>query len=241
MKKTILVSLFVCLVSALTGHAQTQIAKGAEQVEILKIAEMYRNAPNLAFNFTYTYADSAHADSVLETSTGFCKISDGRYYTYTSDSTEYIQGYQYSVVVSHNDSSVVVNNRQEYGDFVKGIPVIDTLLYNQYVDSIKVFTYDDVPTNDFVIYFSANAPYSKYILTYDRTSFRITNILFYIKNAETDDGIITARINFSMSSYSTSTISQDLFLEDKFIYKQGGQLHLKPGYTGYQLLDYTTE
>ena len=238
MKKIIGIGFFICMFLPFKGNSQT--TAGFEQLEILKIVEMYKNAPNLSFSFTVSYADSAHADSIISSSTGSCKMSDGRYYTSAADGTEYIQGYQYGLVISPNDSTVTVYNRQEYGDMIKGIPVLDTLFFNQYVDSMKVVSYDDVPTNDLVIYFNASAPYSKYILTYDHTSYQITNIIFYMKSIDPNDSIATGRINFSLTSYSTAPISQDVFWEDKYIYKQGGTLHLKPTYSNYQLIDNTT-
>jgi hypothetical protein len=240
MKRILLICISVCTtLLPYLSYSQTQVESGFEIQEVLKIAEMYKNVPNLSFNIDYKYTDSVNVDSTLEHLTGYSKISEGRYYTFL-DSTEYIQGFQYNLSVFHRDSAIMVNNRQEYSDIMK-FPVLDSLFNSAYVDSMKVFSINET-TNTLYLYLSPASPYGDYTLTYDKTNYRIKKIQFFIRHVPTDEGVTsgTAVMTISMTDFTTNAISQDTFWEDKFIYKQGGELLLKPMYSGYQLLDNTT-
>lgn len=240
MKNLVSISFLISLILPYHLFAQTRVETGFELHEVIKIAEMYKNAPNLSFTVNYKYTDSVRVDSVLEEMTGYSKISDGRYYSFL-DSSEFVQGYQYNVLVFHRDSAVVVNNRQEYPDLMK-LPILDSIFQSAYVDSMKIYATDDVPINTLQLYLSPSSPYANYILVYDRNSYRIQNVHFYVRNAPTEDGVTsgTGAVTLTFSSYSTSLVDQEKFWEDRFIYKQGGEVHLKPAYSGYQLLDNTT-
>jgi hypothetical protein len=241
MKKIFLACIFIYLI--IPGYSQTQVEKGFELQEVLKIAEMYKNVPNLSFTINYSYADSAHSSDTLEKMTGLSRVSDGRYYT-SLDSAEYIQGYQYNLAVFHKDSAIVVNDRQDYADLMK-LPLLDSVFHSAYVDSMKIVATDDVPINTLYVYLSPSSPYSGYYLVYFRNSYRINNIFFKMKNApigEDSTGIKTgtALVNINLSAYSTASVPQDSFWEDKFIYKEAGEIKRKPAYATYQLLDNTT-
>jgi hypothetical protein len=239
MKKICFVVALVCIVTF--SHAQHLAHQGFEIQEIIKIAETYRNAPNLSYNVDYYYYDSAHADSALEHLTGYSKISDGRYYTFL-DSTEYIQGYQYNVMVSHRDSTIAVDNRQEYMDLTR-LPLLDSIFQSQYVDSLKVYETDDVPTNSLLVYLSPQSQYSGYLMVYNRLSYTVQSVAFYIKDVPRNDttySTMTGLMRMVFSGYSTNAVTQDVFWEDKFIYKQEGEIRLKPAYASYQLFDNTT-
>jgi hypothetical protein len=237
MKKIVLIGLLICLTIPGYLNAQLQVEKGFEFQEIVKIAEMYKNAPNLSFTIDYNYADSLHPDSTLEHLAGSCKMSDSRYYT-NLDSAEYIQGYQYNVAVFYRDSAIIVNDRQEYADLMK-LPVLDSVFNGAYVDSMKIVAIDTA-SNTLYLYLSPSSPYSKYYLIYSPLNYRILGIGFYIKNAPIGEAIGTAKVSISFSNYSTNPIPQDTFWEDKFIYRQSGEVRLKPTYASYQLLDNTT-
>ncbi|MBO9572414.1 MAG: hypothetical protein J7497_09430 [Chitinophagaceae bacterium] len=240
MKKLVSISILIPLVLPFYSLSQTRVEKGFELHEVMKIAEMYKNVPNLSFTVNYKYTDSIRVDSVLEQLTGYSKISDGRYYSFL-DSSEFIQGYQYNILVFHRDSAVIVNNRQEYPDLMK-LPILDSIFQSAYVDSMKIIATDDVPINTLYLYLSPSSPYANYVLVYDRNNYRIQFIHFYIRNAPVEDGVTsgTGAVTVTFSAYSTAAVDQEKFWEDKFIYKQAGEIHLKPAYAGYQLLDNTT-
>src|ERR1700694_3864092 len=131
-KLTVLMALALSI-AATTGRAQ-QVEKGFELLQLVRIAEMYKAVPNLSFSVNYTYADSTHQDSLLEQLSGSSKMSAGRYWMML-DSVESVQGSQYNLVVYHQDSTIAINARREYGNQLR-LPFLDSMFRNNNLDSL---------------------------------------------------------------------------------------------------------
>src|SRR5437868_3403606 len=160
-----------------------QVEKGFELVELMKIAETYKNIDNLSFSINYTYADSARPTTYLEQLSGTSKLSNGKYWSLL-DSIEYLQGYQYNLTVYYSDSTVVVADKQEYGNMMKA-PILDSAYTLNFVDSLKINEFDD-STRLVSVFFKTGTPYVRYKLYYDKYQFLIRKMEFYAKNIPYD-------------------------------------------------------
>jgi hypothetical protein len=231
------------VLSIITINATAQqVKKGFEIMELIKLAEVYKETPFLSFDFSYTYADSASPSTILEQLNGSTKISSGRYWTFL-DSIEFVQGYQYNLAVYYKDSNIVVNDRQDYGDLFK-LPLMDSIFRAANVDSMRLDVIAGTPTyREFTVYFDPSAPFRLYKLRYDPSNFRIQSIKYYIKDVPIETGAITtgtALVELSVSNYSSSSFDLNVFQEDKFIYKSNGELFEKPAYSSFKLFSNIT-
>ena len=219
--------------------AQQQV-KGFELTEIVKLAEAYRNAPNLSFDLSYTYADSANPTTILEQMSGSTKISGGKYWS-KLDSVEFVQGGRYRLAVYHEDSTVVAADRAAYDDFLR-LPFLDSAFRQANVDSMKVTTVSG-PLWRLQIYFNPSSGFSKFVLEYDKNTYRTTKIEYYVKNSPVDNtgtAIGTAVITLTVSNYSLLPVDPLIFNEEKYIYKSNGVLVMKPTYAHFTLVNNTS-
>ena len=231
----------VLILFLITGLAsRAQVDKGYELLELVRITEVYTKAPDLSFDIDYVYADSTAPATVLESMSGNMAISGGRFYAML-DSTEFIQGYQYGLAVYYRDEIIVISDRQEFGDVLK-LPVLDSTFQQAHVDSMNIVQVNDT-TRELTIYFNSGGPFKRYKMRYDARTFLISTISYFIQNIEPETGGLTSRtaiITMNFSAYSTATVDPTLFQEDKFVYKQNGELIQKYPYEDFRLFNNVT-
>lgn len=223
-----------CLLS-LSGWTQP-VQKGFELLEIMKIAEVYRQAPHLSFTFQYTYSDSSNANEIIEQTNGSSKISEGKYWTQLG-AVEFMQGYQYSLTIYSEDSVIAVSDKQEFGKVMQ-LPFMDSLFREANITDMEVQSVND-STNVLLVHFGSHASYSQYKLYYHSRKYLISKIEYYTKDlaADASEGLSgTALIRMTLTNYNDSPINQESFKEDKYVYKLNGAFFLKPAYSGYRLL-----
>jgi len=211
------------------------VKPGSEIFEMVSIAETYRDAPDLSFNVQINYTDSANTGTIIEQMTANYKLHSGLFYTYI-DSTEIVQGNRYLVRVNHDDSLIIVSDRQEYPD-VLNIPVTDTLYWRTFIQSISVTDLND-STRLLVAKFKPGAAYTSYEIQYSSDNYLLQDVKCYISaSAPGVDASLfpsgKALIRFTFSGYSTNPVGSAWFSEDKFIVSQNGQFQPRPDYTGY--------
>ena len=215
-----------------------QVEKGFELHELVKIGETYKNALNLNFSMTYTYADSALPATPLESLTGLYKIRNGKYWTMI-DSIEFVQGQQYDVAIYYGDSTIVVNEQREYGNILK-IPALDSAFQKANVDSMKIMEFND-STRLLTLFFNLDANYNLYKLQYDKDKYLIRKIEYYVKNMpnQTGDNSITGLITIDFTNYSEQNVDPLLFQEDRIVYKSGGELFTQSAFTNFKVFNNT--
>jgi hypothetical protein len=228
----------ILLIVATAGFSKThaQVETDFELLQIVKVAEIYRQAPNLSFSAAYRYADSSLPDSILEHVDGLYKMSTGRYWI-VLDSTEQLQGSLYNLTVYHEDSAISINKRQEYAEKLR-LPFMDSAFRNSNVSSLSITEYDD-STRKLTVYFKPGSNFSQYEMKYDKYKFYMRNMTYYLRNVMNDGTGVTsgtAVITVAFSNYSTAAIDQSVFNEEKFIYKSGGQFHVQPAYSNFSLI-----
>ena len=219
----------------MNGNSQ-QVEQGFELQQILKIAQVYRQAPALSFSVGYTYADSASPTTYLEQITGSSKVSNGKYWTML-DSVELIQGNLFNLTVFHKDSSVVVSDPQVYGDVLK-LPLLDSFFRAANIDSLVINEYDD-STRQLIAYMGEQAAFRLFKLNYDKNLFVIRKIQYYIKGVGYDaNGVTsgTALIALTLSGYDWSSVDQSIFSEQKYVVKLDGHYYLQSPYGGFKLI-----
>jgi hypothetical protein len=115
------------------------------------------------------------------------------------------------------------------------LPTLDSL-FEQQVDSLQLVEWND-STRQLSVFFNGTAPYGLFKIRYDKNSFLIRGVDYYIKNVPTVSGVTsgTALITVTYSNYSESSIDPSVFLEDRFIYKLNNELYTKPAFAGYKL------
>lgn len=235
MKHSIKYYLVFALLFSLKSFSQ-DVPKGFELMEIVKIAETYRLAPDLSFDMQFTYSDSVQPNTILEQLQGSYKIHDGKYWA-SIDSNEFIQGNQYSLGIFYNDSIIAVNNRQDYSNVMQ-IPMMDSLFREAHVAQMEVTKLND-STRSLKIEFNSDGPYRGYEIQYDLNSFLIRKVKYYMSEAVGEDnpgssGVVCITIGFS--NYSGQVIDEDYFNETKFIYRQGDQFLTQPAFAGFRLM-----
>jgi len=234
--KTVL--LLILLQSGYPVLAQ-QVKAGMELLEILRISETYRLAPNLSYSMTYTYADSANQGNPIEQMYGSSKISDGRYWSML-DSVEFLQGYQHGVTVMYADSTIVVNSRDDYGKIIS-LPFLDSVFTQANVDSMSIVVHND-STYLLTVFFKPEASYRSYKIYYDKNKLLVRKIDYYLKNQVINEETIgTVLISLTLSNYSLNTIDPEIFREDRFIYKSNGVFYGKGVYDGFNVINNTRD
>lgn len=213
-----------------------EIPAGFEITELVKISEAYRITTDISYDMTFTYADSARQDTVLEQLQGNYKIHNGKYWGIL-DSIEYLQSSLYSMVIYHADSTILVNSRQEYAPVLQ-IPLMDSIFREANVARMEVSGLND-STRSLRVIFNPGSYYHSYELQYDLNTFLLRQLKYYLPELDTNDfpgssGIVCITINFS--NYSGQAISDTFFNESRFVYEQGGQLLAQPSFTGYQVI-----
>lgn len=216
------------------GSARSQqIKQGFEAMEILKIAEVYNNTPDLSFTVNYTYADSAYPANILEQLTGSYKIKDGKYW-YLIDSIEYIHGNSYNVAVFHRDSTISVNDKADYGNILQ-VALLDSLFRAGNIDSMTLTQSND-STRSLLVRFNPDSYYRKYQLDYDSRNYRIRKMEYHIKDFT--DSVNTSGIGvitMDYSGYSEAVVDAQVFNEDKFIYRSGDYIIPRQAYNYFRL------
>lgn len=215
-------------------HGQAVI-KGFEYGEIKNITEAYRQAPNLGFDVQYSFADSARQDSITDVLYARYKMKDGKYWAMI-DSTEIIQGHHYLVAIYHYDSVIAVSNAQKYADIMQ-LPVMDSLFRVQNIDSMQVTGLND-SLRMLQMYFNPLSQYTGFQITYDKNSYRVHSIRYFIRQPVDDDNpqSTVSMVRLDFSNYSAGVIDDDYFREDKFIYKELDTFYTKSPYDHYQLM-----
>lgn len=224
------------LLVLISTKAQAQdIPKGLEVMEIIKVADAYRAAPNLSFDMNITYADSVTPASITEQVAGSYKIHEGKYWGIL-DSVEFLQGGQFNMTVYHSDSIILVSDRQEYTSVLQ-LPLMDSLFREINIQDMSVSSLND-STRLLRILFNSESPYHSYEMEYDMATYRIHHVKYYLTEMAGDtlatSGVVCITMNFS--NYSESLISDDDFKESKFIYRFADEIKLQPAYEGFRLM-----
>lgn len=228
--KRFIIPIVMCSLMMSFGFAQT-VTKGFEMGELIRIGYAYRQAQYLSFNINYRYADSTSPGVILEQLDGQYKMHDGRYWAML-DSTELVQGNNYSLAVSHDEKVIAVHKPQYTDSKIMQLPVTDSIL-SDFTDSMNVTQLTD-STRLLNIYFKSIVPYTGYKMWYNANSFMIDSMQFYQR--EINDSIShTSLIKVKMTAYSQAVIAEDYFMESKFIYRDG-TFYVKPEYSDYELV-----
>ena len=213
-----------------------EVPKGFELLEIVKISETYRLSSDISFDMSFTYADSAQPNSIMEQLQGSYKIHNGKYWGII-DSIEYLQGSLYNLAVFHKDSIISVSNRQEYSTVLQ-VPMMDSLFREANVSAMNVTKVND-STRMLRVLFNPNSQYRSYEIQYDRNSFLIRNIKYYLPGMDDSDpptgsGVICVAIHFS--NYSQQPISEEYFNEARFVFRQGDEILARPLFDGFRVM-----
>jgi hypothetical protein len=239
MKHSIKFLLIASMLFSFKGFSQ-EVPKGLELLEIMKVSETYRQAPDVSFDMSFTYTDSITPNTILEQLQGSYKIHNGKYWGMI-DSIEYLQGNQYNLAIYHKDSMITVNNRQEQTTVLQ-IPVMDSLFREANVANMQVTRLND-STRSLKIVFNPESPYRSYEMQYDLNNFLIRKVKYYLQDNDMgadnpgSSGVICITISFS--NYSDTVVSEEYFNESKFVYRQGSELQLRPAYSGFRLINTT--
>jgi hypothetical protein len=233
---------FIILISIVsfstTTSAQT-LRRGFETLEILRIAETYRQAPNLTFDVTYTYADSADVENSMEQMTGTTKIKDGKFWTML-DSIEFVQGYQYRLTVMHLDSIIAVADKEDYGKIIQ-LPLLDSVFRDANIDSMHIVSETD-STNVLTVYFKPEASFKKYSIHYNNAKFLISKMQYFIADQPFNlENTSTALVEILFSNYSDAEVDPSIFKEDRFIYWSNDSFYPKSEFQGFRILNNTAK
>lgn len=226
--------LLIWMVSFSKAQAQS-VPNGLELMEIIKVNEAYRTAADLSFDINITYADSATPTSITERVIGSYKIHGGKYWGLI-DNVEFLQGNQFNMAIYHNDSVIVITDRQEYTSVLQ-LPLMDSLFREANIADMSVSDVNDT-ARSLRILFKGHSPFHSYEMKYNNVTYRITQVKYYLTETEMDatraNTVVCVSMNFS--NYSEKLVSDDEFKESKFVYRFNDGIKLQPAYAGFRLM-----
>lgn len=219
----------------LTAAAQA-VPAGLEVFEFTKISETYRLHPHLSCTATYYHADSAHPNTIVDTTVRNWQFSNGRYRRWGNNGKEQLNGGNYCVNVNFNDSLFTVAPRNKYSRVLE-LPFHDSLFYATYTQSITVTALND-STRRITVGFIPQSVYQNYQIDYNRRNYTIRRISYRFRgqpntNVPGSTGVVNVTVVFS--GYSAASLSYMLFDEMKYIRKQNGEIQVQPAYAGYRV------
>jgi hypothetical protein len=233
MKKQFFIAL-VLLIAAVKGNAQA-VPKGTEIQELVWVSQVYANAPNLSFSLSYSYADSLYPTTLLDSSMMTCKLSKGRSFTSNTE-VEYLQGREFNVYVSKDDSLVMVSPAQDYKSLFKA-PLLDPAFREGHVNGMLICEIND-STRKLCVGFRPESYYVNYIMVYDPRNGFVKSISFCTRNLYgmydlPADHIL--KTTMTMTGYSTAPVEAIVFNENRYVYRLNGELFLQPEWEGFRL------
>ena len=233
MKKQFFIAL-VLLIAAVKGNAQP-VPKGTEIQELVWVSEVYANIPSLSFSLNYSYADSLYPNTLLDSSMLTCKLSKGKSFTSNSE-VEYLQGREFNIYVSKDDSLIIVTAAQDVKSLFKA-PLLDSTFRNGHVTGMGTWTIND-STRKLCVSFRPESYYVNYTMLYDPRNGFVKSISFCTRNIYGMYGLATDHIlktTMTMKGYSTAPVEAILFNENRYVYRLNGALYLQPAWGGFSL------
>lgn len=233
MKKLFFITL-VLLIAAIKGNTQP-VPKGTEIQELVWVSEVYANSPNLSFSLMVSYADSLYPNTLLDSSIMTCKLMKGKSFTFNTE-VEYLQGREFNVYVSKDDSLIMVSPAQDYKSLFKA-PLLDSTFRQGHVDSMFVCNIND-STRKFCVGFRPESYYVSYTMLYDPRNGFVKSISYCTRNPYEMYGLAANHIiktTMTMTGYSTAPVEAILFNESRYVYRLNGQLYLQPQWEGFTL------
>jgi hypothetical protein len=233
MKKQFFIAVAL-LMASIVGKTQP-VPKGTEVQELVSVSEVYANSPSLSFSLHYSYADSLYPNTLLDSSILTCKLSKGKSFTSNSE-VEYLQGRDFNVYVSKDDSLIMVTAAQDVKTLFKA-PLLDSTFRKGHVTDMSTWTIND-STRKLCVSFRPESYYVNYIMLYDPRNGFVKSISFCTRNIYGMYGLPSDHIlktTMTMSGYSTAPAEAILFNESRYVYRLNGSLYLQPEWAGFRL------
>lgn len=230
--KSFLIAIF--LMKNICSVGQT-IIPGTELQELVKIADVYTNLPSLSFDMTFTYTDTLSPNTIVDSASVNCKISQGR--SFISDSVvEMLQGVEYNVYVDKEDSIIMASPTIVHKGVFQ-LPLMDSIFRKAHVSFMHI---DEINDSTWMlnVFFNPGSFYLKYELTYNPQNGLIKKVEYFSQNSGSDNGIPgdhIVSVKILISNYSDAPLDAALFNENKYIYKLNGSLYLQPAWQQFQL------
>jgi hypothetical protein len=251
MKFRIILLLLTCgVLSKYDSNAQFQVEKGRELGEIIRIVSSLYEKQYLTFQAQTIIEDSANQTPPpvppgggtplsysSDTIHGQYRLSDGRYWILLDSVIEYVQGYNYSLAVYHEDSMITVGKPSVQNPVLQ-LGVLDSSFEQAHVINKTIFEWNDSVTRVFKLEFSPEAPYSGYEIQYNKNTHEISTITYYLKNGYQQSGgsMSTAKITMNIFNYNTTPFSPNYFLEEKFITRNAQGFTTRNAFSGFQII-----
>jgi len=155
MKCRIFLVLLICGVFSQREVNAQQVEKGRELGEIIRIASLLYERPFLSFQTQTIIEDSASIappplppggiplSYLIDTINGQYKLSDGRYWILLDSVIEYVQGYNYSLAVYHDDSLITVGKPSVHNPVLQ-LGVLDSSFDQAHVINKTIIELDTV-------------------------------------------------------------------------------------------------
>ena len=236
MKKNSL--LLLLLLSVLFGNTQVQVEKNEELGEIIRLAGAAQDIPYVTAELTTIVGDSANWGRPgidQDTVGGVYKQADGRIWARMGN-VEYVQGFSYNLVLFHGDSVVTINKATPT-NFGLQLNLLDSTFLQAHVQGMAILEYPD-GRRVFKLNFYPQSLYSGYEMTYNKSTYKVESVIYYIKNGyANDDGVSsTAKIITTFYGYSLAPFDKNILNEDNFIYKDGSVYKPRALYNGYKII-----
>jgi hypothetical protein len=225
----------ILLCGNVPGYGQGAVAPGTEMQELVRIADVYDNIPNLTFHMYVTYADSLTWWQYLDTMDVFCKISYGKSFLYNDD-IELLQGREYSVYVDKLDSFIVATPVREQKSIFQA-PLLDSTFRAAHVLGMSVSIVTST-TWRFKVTFKPESYYLTYDMLYDPKTGLVESVNFHVRNEGGTYGIPTDHIvcaTVTMGDFSYEVLDAALFNENRYFYKLNGSLNLQQAWQQFHL------
>jgi hypothetical protein len=232
MKYSYYLLVLLCWMS--TSSFGQAVPPGTEIQELVKIADVYANIPNLSFDLKYTYADSLTWHDHTDSMTAACKISYGRSIV-TNSQMDVLNGAEYNVYVDKEDSIIMVNRRHDYESIFQ-LPLLDSVFREAHVLGMSISITDD-STWTFRVTFKPDSYYSFYEMQYNPGNGYIRYVNYHTRNEAGDHNIPADHVICSylyMTNYSDVSVDPVLFNENRYFYLLNGAVYLQTAWLAFQ-------
>jgi len=159
--------------TALLGERLGSRAEALMEMSI--IGQVYSSIDLLSYDVSYDFADSTNRSAVLEHKDGKYGMFDGLFWG-SIDSTEYLQGQQYYVVVDHQDKSIYVYNKLNYSRAIN-VPLLDSI-FNEVSLKDLVLTRPGGIYKKLLIQYKPDMQYKQVEMVYDSTTHLLRSIAY---------------------------------------------------------------
>lgn len=228
--------------------AQSQETNACKQATdmLRKLREAYTRMDNLSFDVKYRYTSLNDSSTILDSMEGQMMLKKQNYRSIIGN-TETIGTDKYTIMLFKQDSVMYLAKPSMRNAFAAGPSIdIDTLLSS--IKNVECSIHDEDGHTKLSFDFPPGGNYQSVSFIIDIKAMRLLQVSYILKTILLMDidehGINSSdpqpeeysRLNIDFVNYSTKELSNDLFDDKKFFYRENKQFKTTDAYSNYRIV-----